>query len=471
LRNIGYAFAEVTPLPKLDKDKHTVDLTFYVKPGQRVYVRRITFAGNTRTEDTVLRREMRQLEGSWYSQAAIDRSKTRLKQLGYFKDVKIEHKRVPGTDDKVDLTVTVEEQSAGSLQFGIGYSQFSGAILSASISQNNLLGTGDKFSVGVQTSRYFKTLNLRYINPYITDSGVSIGYNLSYSKTDFGNTNFANFENSSRAFSTFLGFPISETDRLQAGLGLESNRVNLFPGFSPTSYVNYQNALGHKTAHSWTMNASYTHETRNSYWAPTGGGLQSISLDAALPGSTVDYWKAYYRGNHYWRVGGGFVLYLDGEIGYGDTYGNNTYTRTFGRYKAGEKVGFPFWQNYFSGGVHDVRGFQDHTLGPRELTGYYYYPTPVGGAFKVLGSAQLFLPLPFLKNINTARVAIFNDVGNVYRDYSSFDATKLRASYGLSLQWQSPMGPLTISYAIPYRTQPGDHHYEERFQFTFGSNF
>src|SRR5699024_1016250 len=245
-----------------------------------------------------------------------ERSKTRLKQLGYFKDVKIDHKRVPGTEDQVDLSVTVKEQNAGSLQFGIGYSQYSGTIFTASVSQSNFLGTGDKFSVGLQTSRYYKSINLRYINPYITDSGVSLGYNLSYSKTDFGNTNFANYENSSRAFSMFLGFPISETDRLTAGLGLESNRVNLFPNFSPDSYVNYQRALGHRTAHSWTLNTSYIHDTRNAYWAPTRGGQQSLSLNVALPGSTVQYWKAYYKGDHYWPVGGGFVLYLDGELGY-----------------------------------------------------------------------------------------------------------------------------------------------------------
>lgn len=471
LSNIGYAFAEVNPIPKLDKKNHTVDLTFYVKPGQRVYVRRITFTGNTRTEDNVLRREMRQLEGTWFSKAAIERSKTRLKQLGYFKDVKIDHKRVPGTDDEVDLTVTVKEQNAGSLQFGVGYSQYSGTIFTASVSQSNFLGTGDKFSVGVQTSRYYKALNLRYVNPYVTDSGISVGYNLSYSKTDYGDTNFANYENSTRSFSMFLGIPLSETDRLTAGLGLESNRINLYSYASPQSYLDYQNAMGSKTAHSWTFNTSYTHETRNAYWAPTSGGIQSLSLNVALPGSTVQYWKAYYKGNHYWPVGGGFVLYLDGEVGYGDTYGNQTYGRTFGPYTAGEKVGFPFWQNYFSGGVHDVRGFQDNTLGPREMSGYYYYPTPIGGSFKVLGTAQVFLPIPGLKNVSTARVALFTDVGNVYKDYQSFDASKLRASYGVSLQWQAPIGPLTISYAIPLREQPGDRHYEERFQFTFGSNF
>src|SRR5699024_4348574 len=147
-------------------------------------------------------------------------------------------------------------------------------------------------------------------------------------------------------------------------------------------YLNYQNALGNKTAHSWTFNASYTHETRNSYWAPTRGGIQQLSVDAALPRSTVQYYKANYPGNHYWPIGGGSVLYLHGLVGYGGTYGSDTFDRTFGPYKAGDKVSFPFWQNYFAGGVRDVRGFQDNTLGPREQTGYYYYTTPIGGAFK-----------------------------------------------------------------------------------------
>ncbi|HEX7341865.1 MAG TPA: outer membrane protein assembly factor BamA [Rhodanobacteraceae bacterium] len=470
LSNIGYAFAKVTPIPKLDKTNHTVDLTFYVKPGQRMYVRRIQFSGNTRTEDNVLRRQMRQLEGAWYSKAAIERSKTRLKQLGYFKDVTIKHKRVPGTSDQVDLTVTVKEQNSGSLQFGVGYSQYAGTMFTASVSQRDFLGTGDQFSIGVQTSRYYKAVNLRYVNPYITDDGISVGYNLTYSKTDFGNTDLANYENSTKAFSMFLGFPLSETDQITAGLGIESNRVDLFPVYSPRSYIDYQNALGNRTAHSWTFQSTFTHDTRNAYWAPTAGGLESLNVTAALPGSTVEYWKAFYRGNHYWTIPGNFVLYLQAEIGYGSTYGNKTFSRSFGTDLAGQKIGFPFWQNFFSGGATDVRGFDANSLGPREQT-YYYYPTPIGGAFKVLGTAQVFLPLPFLRNINTARVAVFTDVGNVYQNYSSFDAKTLRASYGLSLQWQSPMGPLVISYAIPFRTQPGDGHYEERFQFTVGNSF
>ncbi|EIL97881.1 outer membrane protein assembly factor BamA [Rhodanobacter thiooxydans] len=496
LANIGYAYAKVTPIPKLDKEKRTVDLTLYVEPGQRVYVRRVVFQGNTRTEDDVLRREMRQLEGSWYSQAAIDRSKVRLQRLGYFKKVDIDQKMVPGTQDKVDVTVKVEEQSAGSMQFGIGYSQYSGIILNASVSQNNLFGTGDSFSISGERSTYYDRLGLNYYNPYLTDSGIGIGYSASYSKTDYGNTDFANYATSAKSFSTYLGIPISETDGLRVGLGVSSDKVNLYQGYSPEVLLDYQNQIGNKTIHTWTGTLGWNHDTRNGYWAPTRGGLISASTDVALPGSTVQYWKLNTEINHYWPIGKGFVLYLDGQVGYGKTYGGNgisddalaalksaSLAQNPNHVLTDMRQDLPFWQNYYAGGVRDVRGYQDNTLGPRvcidgsapDANGLCnsgaYYAQPIGGAFKVLGTAQVFLPLPFLKDVNTARVSWFMDVGNVYKDYKSFDASELRASTGLSLQWQAPIGPLIISFAMPLRSKAADRHYEERIQFTFGSQF
>jgi outer membrane protein insertion porin family len=498
LANLGYAFAKVTSIPKLDKEKRTVDLTLYVEPGQRVYVRRVVFQGNTRTEDAVLRREMRQLEGTFYSQAAIDRSKIRLQRLGYFKKVDIDKKLVAGTQDKVDVTVKVEEQSAGSMQFGVGYSQYAGMILSASVSQNNLFGSGDSFAVSGERSSYYTRFNLNYYNPYLTDNGIGIGYNATYSKTDYGNTDFANYETSTKAFSTYLGLPLGETDSMRLGLGVSSNRINTIPGFSPQLLVDYQNQLGHRTEHAWTGTLGWNHDTRNGYWAPTRGGLLSASVDVALPGSTAKYWKFFAEANHYWPVGLGFVLYLDGQVGYGKTYGKNGIsdeqfdvlkkayeTDHPGQVMQDRRNDFPFWQNFYSGGVRDVRGFQDNTLGPRACAGagatqnangtcnggYYSYAQPIGGAFKVLGTAQVFIPLPFLKDINTARVSWFMDVGNAYKDYNSFDAKTLRASTGVSLQWQAPIGPLIISLAVPVRSQKEDRHYEERIQFTFGSQF
>ena len=496
LSNIGYAYAKVTPIPKLDKDKHTVDLTMYVEPGQRVYVRRVIFSGNTKTEDNVLRREMRQLEGSMYSQAAIDRSKIRLQRLGYFKKVDIDKKLVPGSQDQVDVSVKVEEQAAGSMQFGIGYSQYAGIILNASLSQNNLFGSGDSFSVSGSRSTYQTSFGANYYNPYLTDNGIGIGYSVNYSKTDYGNTDYANYSTSAKGFSTYLGIPISETDGVRVGLGISSNKVNLFPGYSPRDLIDYQNQLGNKTIHSWTGTLGWNHDTRNGYWAPTRGGLLQAQADVALPGSTVQYWKLTAEANHYWPIGKGFVLYLDGQVGYGKTYGKNGISddqfavlkaateaqRGAGYVMPDLRQDFPFFANFSSGGVRDVRGFQDNTLGPRvcidgsspDARGNClgaYWAQPIGGSFKVLGTAELYLPLPFLKDINTARVSLFTDVGNVYRDYQSFDASTLRASAGVSLHWQAPIGPLIISLAVPFRSQPSDGHYEERIQFTFGSQF
>ncbi|MHB1271159.1 MAG: outer membrane protein assembly factor BamA [Rhodanobacter sp.] len=492
LANIGYAYAKVTPIPKLDKEKRTVDLTLYIEPGQRVYVRRVVFQGNTRTEDGVLRREMRQLEGSWYSQAAIDRSKIRLQRLGFFKKVDIDKKLVAGTQDQVDISVKVEEQSAGSLQFGIGYSQLSGMILNASVSQNNLFGTGDSFSVSAQTSTFTKSVSLSYYNPYLTDNGIGIGYNLGYTKTDYGNiSSLANFATSNKSFSSYLGIPISETDGLRVGMGISSNNVSLIPGYSPLQLVDYQNEIGNKTIHSVTGTLGWNHDTRNGYWAPTRGGLMSVSTDVALPGSTVQYWKLMAEANHYWPIGKGFVLYLDGQVGYGKAYGSNGISdaalstlqaNTTDHVVVDMRKDFPFWENFFSGGVRDVRGFQDNTLGPRTCingstplpTGFCTdgnYAQPIGGAFKVLGTAEMYLPLPFLKDVNTARVSLFMDVGNAYKDYQSFDTRTLRASAGVSLHWQAPIGPLIISLAVPFRTQQSDSHFEERIQFTFGSQF
>jgi outer membrane protein insertion porin family len=495
LANIGYAYAKVTPVPKLDKAKRTVDLTMYIEPGQRVYVRRVIFQGNTRTEDNVLRREMRQLEGSWYVQSALDRSKTRLMQLGYFKTVDIDKKLVPGTQDQVDVTVKVEEQSAGNMQFGVGYSQYSGIILNASVSQNNVFGTGDSFSVSGERSSYYTNFGVNYYNPYLTDNNIGIGYSATLSKTDYGDTDFANYSTSAKSFSTYLGLPISEADNLRVGLGISSNKVNLIPGFSPQVLIDYQDQIGARTIHTWTGTLGWNRNTKNQYWAPTRGGVMSATADIALPGSTVQYWKLTTEASHYWPIGKGFVLYLDGRVEYGKAYGQNgisddafealqasAQSEIPSRTLTDMRQDFPFWQNSYSGGVRDVRGFQDNTLGPRicidgstpsrdGLCSGGYYSQPIGGAFKVLGTAQVFLPLPFLKDVNTARVSWFMDVGNVYQSYKAFDANLLRASTGLSLQWQAPIGPLIISFAVPFREQEEDRHYEERIQFTFGSQF
>lgn len=476
LANVGYAFAEVTPLPKLDNEKHEVEVSFYVKPGDRVYVRRINYSGNTRTKDEVIRREMRQFEGGWYSQAAIDRSKVRLQRLGYFKTVDIDTKPVPGTTDQVDINIKVEEQSSGNLMVGVGYSQLDGVIGTFSVSQNNFLGTGNSFSASVQRSHYLQQYSLGYVDPYFTDTGISLGYNLQYSKLDQGNANLANYLYSVRSFSTVLGLPISENDSISLGLGLGSQYIDTLYG-TPPALVDYINQLNHKTMHSWTATAGWGHDTRDRYFLPTRGGSQYLGTEIALPGSTVQYGKFSYTINHYWRLPLGFIGYASGLVGYGKTYGDS------------KDLAFPYWQNYYAGGVGDVRGFQDNTLGPRvcvgrdddgnpvvpdangRCPGIYSYAWPIGGSFKVLGKAEVYFPLKALEEAGTARLGAFLDVGNVFADRASYRAKDLRASVGLALQWRAPVGPISISIAQPIRSKDADRHYFERIQFTFGTQF
>lgn len=494
LANIGYAFAKVTPVPKIDKEHKTVDLSFFVEPGQRVYVRRINFKGNTRTEDEVLRREMRQFEGAWYSQAAIDRSKIRLQRLGFFKSVKIDTAKVAGTTDQVDLNVNVEEESSGSLTFGAGFSQVSGIILSASVSENNFLGTGDKVSASVEKSSFLKQYQVSYLNPYLTDSGISLGYNLSYLELNQQQDNIASYLSNDASFSTTLGLPISETDTINVGLGYSKNQLELIPGLSPQIFFDQINQIGHKTIRTTTLNLSYGHDTLNGYFKPTQGGIQTFGAEIALPGATVEYYKLSASTRNYFELPKGFVGVLSGTIGYGKAYGNSgnlsaPFADSTGQIR---NLTFPFFENFYSGGVRDVRGFQDNTLGPRICSGTitngkadptaiadasghcptgsaFFQPQPLGGAFKVLGTVEL--ALPFFKDNDKARLSLFTDVGNVFTSYQDFKASDLRASAGISLQWQAPVGPIVINLALPVHDKPEDKPFEEHLQFAFGTTF
>ena len=492
LSNIGYAFAKVSPVPKVDEQNHTVDLTFYVEPGPRVYVRRINFKGNTRTQDQVLRREMRQFEGAWYSQAAIDRSKVRLQRLGYFSDVNVDTVKVPGTTDEVDLNVKVKEESSGQFQFGVGYSQVSGIILSTSISNNNFLGSGNTVSATFSKSLFLKQYQVSFFDPYLTDSGIGIGYSASVLKLNQGEQNIASYLSDTDSLSSYLSFPISETDSVNVGIGVNKTRLDLIPGYTPQVFFDQIYKIGHYTIHNTPLTLSYSHDTLNKFFKPTRGGLQQISAEVGLPGGTVPYYKLTLSSSDYFPLPFDFVGHLSGTLGYGKAYSKDIavqYADADGNIRT---MSFPFFQNYYAGGVRDVRGFQDNTLGPRIcsgligangkpdptaiattdntcLGGSYYRPQPVGGAFKVLGSAELVLP--FFKDNNKARVSLFTDVGNVFASYGDFQASELRASVGISLQWIAPVGPIVINLAQPVRDKPGDKPFEETLQFYFGRTF
>ncbi len=493
LSNIGYAFAEVNPLPAIDKETREVGLNFFINPGKRVYVRRIVFKGNLRTEDEVLRREMRQLEGSWYSQAAIDRSRIRLQRLGFFSKVEIDTPKVPGSDDQVDVTVNVEEQNSGQFTFGLGYSQLQGLIISAGVTQNNFFGTGDRISVNAQRSGYLQRYSLSYYEPYLTDDGIGVGYDIQHSKFDAGQSNLAAYLSSTDSFDIYLGFPITESDTINTQIGVNKTYItgSALLG-TPQPIIDYLDNLGHRTFHTWNVQLSWAHDTRNRFWNPTRGSLQSVSFNVTLPGSTVQYYKATYQFAQYLRMTDSLTFYGRLAIGYGDTYkdpesvladpatvGHERYIANLG--------GLPFFENFYAGGVSDVRGFRDNTLGP------FYAWSPdlcppsdkncrwsLGGSFKTTASAEIIFPTPFVKeNNDSTRLSAFIDVGNVFKnnlctatycsEYRRWNADQLRASVGISFQWRAPVGPIVINLARPIRKKPGDD--TETIQFMFGNTF
>ena len=509
LANIGYAFAQVTPIPTVNREARTVDINFFVNPGKRVYVRTIAFKGNHSTQDEVMRREMRQLEGAWYSQAAIDRSKVRLQRLGYFKKVEITTPKVPGTDDQVDLNVTVEETSSGAFTFGVGYSQVYGIVLSTSVSQNNFLGTGDRASITISKSDFVTRYQMSYFQPYLTDSGIGLGYDLTYSKLDQQQANLANYLSNTGAFSTFLAIPVTENDTVNLQLGLSKTQIltgykvekkdlagnpildaNGNPTFtdfyySPEPIVNYIKELNHNTFHEWTFTTSWAHDTRNKYFNPTHGSLQQFSAEVALPGSTVEYYKLIYRYAQYVPITTGLTFEGSATIGYGNTYrdADGINPLTGAPLKIG---GLPFFENFYAGGVSDVRSFRDNTLGPYALASATcpatntYCRQPLGGNLKTSASFELIFPTPFVKDDTATRLSWYLDVGNVFNknntslgdglyNNNGFSWDELRASTGISLHWQAPVGPIVINLGRPIRKKPGD--IGETLQFNFGTTF
>ena len=347
LSNIGYAFANVNPITDVDRDGRLVSINFFVDPGKRVYIRRIQFVGNSKTKDEVMRREMRQMEGAWFSQGAIDRSRVRLQRLTYFETVEIETPPVPGTDDQVDVIVSVVERPAGSFTVGLGYSQVQGIIASLSIQQDNFIGSGKRLGLGISYSRIIKSLNITYDNPYWSDDGVSRGFYARYQEFDQGQANISTFTSSEWALGMNFGIPVTEVDYLRSGLGFRSSQINI--GSFTCIEVDPDNpaicrefglvpSFGDPLSHSLDFNGndiiedkerefdifdlsvSWTRDSRNHFLNPTRGSAQSLTLQIATPGSTREYYKLFYRGAKYWPIWGGLVFSLRTNIGYGDSY-------------------------------------------------------------------------------------------------------------------------------------------------------
>lgn len=455
LSNIGYAFAKVTPIPDIDNEKKEIGIKLFVEPGQRVHVRRILFKGNVKTADEVMRREMRQFEGAWYSQAAIDRSKVRLQRTGYFEDVDIETPPVPGVGDQVDVVVSFKERSAGQFIFGVGFSQLAGITLSIAVTQDNFLGTGNRVAVSASTNTFSKSVSLGFVDPYFTDDGVSVGYNLAYTEFNSGDANTAQFSSNTISARSTFGFPLSETDSISAALGIDSQEIFAIRGFTPDVLVDYIERVGNRTFHSVRSELAWARDSRNHFFVPTRGTFQRLGIEVVLPGSTQEFYKITYDGSKLWPLSRFLVVQTSASLGYGDGYGN------------AKSNGLPFFENFFTGGTNSIRGFRDNTLGPRATAGQSDFEQPIGGAVKTVGNIEVIFPTLFKSE--STRVSAFLDFGNVFASTGDVSLSEFRASTGVSLQWQAPVGPIVISYAQPLRTKDGDR--TEQLQFTFGGRF
>ncbi|MCB1750341.1 MAG: outer membrane protein assembly factor BamA [Gammaproteobacteria bacterium] len=449
LGDLGYAFANVNSIPDIDEKTKEVDITFFVDPGKRVYVRRVNMGGNNQTRDEVLRREMRQMEAAWFSAAKVKESKKRLQRLDYFEEVHIETPAVPGSTDQVDVNIKVTEKPMGNLGAGIGFSQSQGAIFNASISQNNFLGTGKRVSAALNTSAANKVYSLGYTNPYYTVDGISRGFNLSYRETDFEEVDTARYLIDSFVAGVNFGIPTSDTDRLVFDLDIDSTTFKLGADASD-ELMAYQADNGEDSV-SLRAGLSWSHDTRDSAVLPTEGGYQRVAGSFSLPGSDLEYYRLEYNNKYYIPLSKTFTLGMEADLGYGDAYGSTSK--------------LPPWRNFFAGGRKTVRGFKDYSLGPRDSE-----DEPLGGNLKVVGNVEVLFPAPFKLMEKTVRIGLFVDAGNVYDiTESSFDFGKIRYSTGISGFWLSPFGAFGVSFGFPLNAESDDE--TEIFQFAFGSAF
>ncbi len=454
LGNDGYAFANVNAVPEIDREAKEVDLTFFVDPGRRAYVRRIQISGNSKTRDEVLRREMRQQESAWISTEKVEQSKSRISRLGYFENVNVETIPVPGVQDQVDLDFGVTETPSGSLSAGVGYSQSDGIIFNANVTQKNFLGSGKHIRFGFNNSSINTVYSFGYTNPYATIDGISQGFNAYYRKTDADEANIARYTLDAFGGDFTYGIPISEENRIDLGFGYERTEIDLPSTDRILRYEEFIDREG-DSFDTVTLNAGWSSDSRNSAILPTSGISQSVSAEVAIPGPSLQFYKLRYKANAYKPLSDDLTFAIRGEFGYGDAYGDTNE--------------FPFFENFYAGGIRSVRGFQANTLGVKERTSDGD-EEPVGGNLLVSGGAEIIFPVPFMdKSLKSFRLSAFTDFGNVYDVNQDFDAGLLRYSAGLSAIWISPFGAMTFSIAAPLKKEDGDE--TEAFQFSLGSTF
>ena len=459
LGSYGYAFATINPQPDIRREQAEVDLTLVIDPGRRIYVRKVEISGNAKTRDMVIRREMRQFESSWFDSDKIDLSKKRLGRLGYFTETDITTEDVPGSPDQVDVNVKVTEKPTGAVTIGAGFSSTEKLILSAGINQDNAFGTGTSVGLNASLGKINQNLTLSNYDPYFTEDGISRYTDLYYrSSKPLYYVGDPDYQIKSVGSNIKFGVPYTEVDRVFFGTGVEAFQIQTTVN-TPIPYLNYAQSYGIAapgypgtlTTYNVPLTVGWARDGRDSALIPSDGSLQQLSAEAGTPVGNMTFYRMYGQYQKYHSFSKGNILSFNGEVGYGQAYGNNP---------------FPITKNYYVGGIGSVRGYAPGSLGPQ-----YYNSTigawqPTGGQSKIVGNVEYTVPVPGSGVDKTLRTFAFIDGGNAYGNNLNL---VLNYSYGLGISWISPLGPLKFSYGIPYKPFPNAN--VQRLQFQVGTAF
>ena len=456
----GYAFAEVLVQYDVDEEANTVKLQFVVQPGKRIRIRYINFVGNEKTQDTVLRREMRQFEGEMYTQSKVDRSRVRLQRLNYIGSVDIKLIRIPEIEDQIDLEVEVTERFSGNLQLGVGYSQVQGVVLNAGFTHDNIFGSGNSLSFNIDNSAARQRYSVNYENPYYTPDGISRGFNFSLTETDASENNTSNYLLDVTKVSVDYGIPLSEFNRLRLEIGVVSNDLETTSGSSDEVIqfvIDNSDKYDENTPRSEVDGDTYDNifvatslskDTRNRRIFADSGHLNSISL--AVHGGDLNFYKTRYRHETAFALTDTFTFRFKGRLGHGDGYDDTD--------------DLPIFSKFTAGGVRSVRGYEFNSLGPLDSEG-----DPAGGNFQVITTTEVLFPIEALGSSETFRLGVYFDAGNVFEDVDAYETDELRQSVGVSAKWFSFIGPIEFSYAFPINDEPDDD--TRNFQFALGASF
>ena len=459
LGSYGYAFASINPQPDVRRELSEVDLTLVIDPGRRIYVRQVNISGNAKTRDVVIRREMRQFESSWFDSDKIDLSKKRLGRLGYFTDTDISTEDVPGSPDQVDVNVAVKEKPTGAVTLGAGFSTTEKLILSAGVNQDNAFGTGTAVGLNFSMGKINQNLTLSNYDPYFTEDGISRYTDLYYrSSKPLYYVGDSNYQIKSVGSNIKLGVPYTEVDRIFFGTGIEVFQINTTSN-TPQPYLNYAESYGAAApgypatlnTYNVPLTVGWSRDGRDSAMIPSTGSLEQLSLEVGTPVANMTFYRLYGQYQKYHSISKGQILSFNGEVGYGQAYGNNPY---------------PITKNYYVGGIGSVRGYSPGSLGPQYYNVNTYQNQPTGGQSKIVVNGEYTFPVPGSGVDKTLRLFTFVDGGNAFGESMNL---VLNYSYGMGISWISPLGPLKFSYGIPYKPYPTAN--VQRLQFQVGTAF